>query len=83
VKKRTLVATLTSLPAERELRALPPSVGILEVRADLLGDLDPDWLREHFRGELLYTLRSRAEGGAFEGGKQAQAQTAGGGGAEI
>lgn len=69
MKNRTLVATLTSLPAEGELRALPPSVGILEVRADLLGDLDPDWLRDNFRGELLYTLRSRAEGGAFEGGK--------------
>lgn len=72
MKKRTLVATLTSLPAESELAALPPSVGFLEVRADLLGDLDPDWLRDHYRGELLYTLRSRAEGGAFEGGKQAR-----------
>ncbi len=47
-------------------------MGILEVRADLLGDLDPNWLRSHFRGELLYTLRSRAEGGAFEGGKLAR-----------
>lgn len=70
MKKRTLVATLTAPPAESELRALPKAVGILEVRADLLGDLDIDWLRDHFPGELLYTLRSRAEGGAFEGGKQ-------------
>jgi 3-dehydroquinate dehydratase/shikimate dehydrogenase len=36
----------------------------LEVRADLVGDLPPDWLRSHFPGCLLYTLRSRAEGGA-------------------
>lgn len=72
MKKRTIVATLTSPPTESELRALPPAVGVLEVRADLLGDLDPDWLRDHYRGELLYTLRSRAEGGAFEGGKQAR-----------
>ena len=72
MKKRTLVATLTSPPAERELAALPPTVGILEVRADLLGDLDPEWLRDHFRGELLYTLRSKAEGGAYEGGKQSR-----------
>lgn len=72
MKKRTLVATMTSLPAESELAALPPAVGILEVRADLLGDVDPDWLRDQFRGELLYTLRSRNEGGAFEGGKQAR-----------
>lgn len=72
MKKRTLVATLTSLPAESELQALPPAVGVLEVRADLLGDLDPDWLRDHYRGELLYTLRSRYEGGAFEGGKNAR-----------
>ncbi len=72
MKKSTLVATLTSPPAAREIESLPPAVGILEVRADLLGDLDPDWLRGHFRGELLYTLRSRNEGGAFEGGKQAR-----------
>lgn len=72
MNKSTLVATLTSLPTERELETLPAAVGILEVRADLLGDLDPDWLRSHFRGELLYTLRSKIEGGAFEGGKQAR-----------
>jgi 3-dehydroquinate dehydratase/shikimate dehydrogenase len=45
------------------LAALPPAVRWLEVRADLLGDLDPDWLRDHFGGRLLYSLRSRAEGG--------------------
>ena len=58
-----LVATLTERPSEAELSALSGRVQILEVRADLVGELDPDWLRAHFDGELLYTLRSRAEGG--------------------
>jgi 3-dehydroquinate dehydratase/shikimate dehydrogenase len=35
----------------------------LEVRADLTGDLDPVQLRRHFKGNLIYTLRSNAEGG--------------------
>jgi len=36
------------------------------VRADLTGDLDPAALRGRFAGGLLYTLRSRAEGGRGE-----------------
>ena len=63
MREATLVASLTSIS---ELRSLPAEVRCLEVRADLTGDLDPDWLRDHFRGELLYSLRSRAEGGACE-----------------
>jgi 3-dehydroquinate dehydratase/shikimate dehydrogenase len=35
----------------------------LELRADLVGDINTEWLRRHFRGRLLYTLRSREEGG--------------------
>jgi len=46
-----------------ELTALPNTVEWLEVRADLIGDPDVDWLRRRFRGRLIYTLRSRAEGG--------------------
>lgn len=67
--KAALVATLTTPPSPggRELAALPASVEWLEVRADLVGDLDPDWLRDRFGGRLLYTLRSLAEGGSFEG----------------
>lgn len=63
-----LVATLV---AGTELEAAPRSllerVAILEMRADRAGDLDPDWLRQHFPGRLLYTLRSRGEGGLFRG----------------
>jgi len=61
----SLIATLASLPSANaaELAALPESVKWLEVRADLVGDLNPEWLRNHFRGRLLYTLRSRDEGG--------------------
>lgn len=64
----SLIATLSAPPSAGgvELRALPDSVGWLEVRADLAGDLDPLWLRGRFRGRLLYSLRSRAEGGACD-----------------
>ena len=74
MRRTTLVATLTSPPSSsgRELEALAETVEVLEIRADLVGDLDPDWLRDHFDGELLYTLRSRSEWGAFEGSKQAR-----------
>jgi len=46
-----------------ELHALPRDVDWLEVRADLVGDVDADWLRSRFGGMLLYSLRSTAEGG--------------------
>lgn len=62
-----LVATLTEPPARGVLERLPPGVAWLEVRADLVGDLDPDGLRANFPGGLLYTLRSREEGGGFAG----------------
>jgi len=61
----SLIASLVNPPAPNgaELTSLPDSVGWLEVRADLLGDLNPTWLRSHFKGRLLYALRSKAEGG--------------------
>jgi 3-dehydroquinate dehydratase/shikimate dehydrogenase len=67
-----LVATLTTPPSAggRELTTLPEAVQWLEVRADLVGDLPPDWLRSHFPGHLLYTLRSRVEGGAGTDSRQ-------------
>lgn len=54
-----LIATLFEPPSPdgNELTALPASVEWLEVRADLVGDIDPDWLRNHFRGRLLYSFR--------------------------
>jgi 3-dehydroquinate dehydratase/shikimate dehydrogenase len=69
MKKTTLVATLATRPSSsgEQLLALPSEVEWLEVRADLVGDLAADWLQEHFSGRLIYTLRSRAEGGAFSG----------------
>jgi 3-dehydroquinate dehydratase/shikimate dehydrogenase len=67
--KATLIATLMARPSPggQELSALQKMVDWLEVRADLLGDLDADWLRSRFGGRLLYSLRSRAEGGNFKG----------------
>lgn len=67
--KATLIATLTMPPSPggQELLALQGRADWLEVRADLVGDLDSDWLRSHFGGRLLYSLRSRAEGGNFAG----------------
>ncbi|HVQ39838.1 MAG TPA: type I 3-dehydroquinate dehydratase [Pyrinomonadaceae bacterium] len=63
--KASLIASLLSPPSSTgaELKALPESVEWLEVRSDLVGDLNPEWLREHFKGRLLYSLRSEAEGG--------------------
>ena len=40
------------------MTALPDSVEWLEVRADRVGDIDPEWLRNHFKGGLLYSLRA-------------------------
>jgi 3-dehydroquinate dehydratase/shikimate dehydrogenase len=65
--KASLIASLLSPPSPTgaELKALPDSVEWLEVRSDLVGHLDPDWLRDHFKGRLLYALRSQAEGGHY------------------
>ena len=54
----SLIATLLTPPSPNsvELTALPDSVQWLEVRADLVGELDPDWLRDHFPGRLSYAF---------------------------
>lgn len=65
-----LVATLGRLPSAGELAALPAGVDWLEVRADLTGSPGPAALAPLLRharaagGGLVYTLRSRAEGGS-------------------
>src|SRR6185436_13427888 len=55
----SLIATLFDPPSPdgAELTALPDSVDWLEVRADRTGDIDPQWLRDHFKGRLLYSFR--------------------------
>ena len=67
VERASLIATLAEPPDDGVLAALPRSVDWLELRADLCGEIPAAWLRERFPGRLLYTLRSRGEGGAFEG----------------
>lgn len=62
----TLIATLTAPPSTPLLDELA-DVAVLEMRADLLGDVAAETLRGSFSGRLLYTLRSEAEGGAFAG----------------
>lgn len=76
IERTTIVASLTEPPAAdgSDLEALGAAADWLEVRADLVGDLDPDWLRSHFPGELLYTLRSGFEGGAFQGSRETRAR---------
>jgi 3-dehydroquinate dehydratase / shikimate dehydrogenase len=68
----SLIATLLDSPSldGADLAALPESVEWLEVRADRVGDIDPDWLRNHFRGRLLYALRT--EDGHDQFGNRAQ-----------
>jgi 3-dehydroquinate dehydratase/shikimate dehydrogenase len=64
--KAILVASLIEKPEGEELSALSGVADILEVRADLVGDIEPAWLRDRFSGQLLFTLRSRAEGGSSD-----------------
>jgi 3-dehydroquinate dehydratase/shikimate dehydrogenase len=58
--RASLIATLFEPPSPdgAELTALPDSVEWLEVRADRVGDIDPEWLRDHFKGRLLYAFRT-------------------------
>src|SRR5262245_37804846 len=56
----SLVATLLAPPSANgvELTKLPDSAQWLEMRADLVGEIDTDWLRDHFRGRLIYSFRN-------------------------
>jgi 3-dehydroquinate dehydratase/shikimate dehydrogenase len=73
-RRATMVATVAE-PAALEPRALAALAGRadwLELRADRVGDVPAERLRAAFPGRLLYTLRSRAEGGAFAGPREAR-----------
>ena len=62
-------ALIGSLTDEAQLSSLASApIDWLEVRADLVGDVDVDFLRSNFAGRLLYTLRSKREGGAGPNG---------------
>lgn len=58
----SLIATLLAPPSLNgaELTTLADSVQWLELRADLVGDIDPDWLRDHFSGRLIYSFRNES-----------------------
>jgi 3-dehydroquinate dehydratase/shikimate dehydrogenase len=66
--RATLVATVTTLPEGSFAPLVESLAGVewLEIRADLVGDVDLSRLDRLFPGKLLYTLRSRAEGGGSE-----------------
>jgi 3-dehydroquinate dehydratase/shikimate dehydrogenase len=61
--KALLIATLTADPGPSELEELARTADWLEIRADLGVDPDPQRVRAAFPGKILYTLRSRGEGG--------------------
>jgi 3-dehydroquinate dehydratase/shikimate dehydrogenase len=62
MNQTSLIATLLARPSlnGEELSSLPASVQWLEVRADLAGEIDADWLRDHFHGRLIYSFRNDA-----------------------
>lgn len=65
-ERAILIASLTRQLESEELEALAGRADLLELRADLAGDVTAEQLRARFPGRLLYTLRSIAEGGAAE-----------------
>ena len=63
-----LVATLSTPPVDGggQLRALPDAVEWLEVRGDLVGRPDPDWLRSHFKGTSSSRFEARPKAVALK-----------------
>jgi 3-dehydroquinate dehydratase/shikimate dehydrogenase len=53
-----------------ELRVLGRAGGGVEVRADVVGDVEPSVLRDHVPGDLIYSLRTTAAGGLYAGGSE-------------
>jgi 3-dehydroquinate dehydratase/shikimate dehydrogenase len=54
----SLIATLSGTPSPdgQALAALPQCVEFLELRADLVNQISPEWVRNHFQGQVLYEL---------------------------
>lgn len=65
-----LIAAVTAPPEASEIQELPPAISWLQIRSDLIGDVPADWLRSHFPGYLLYTLRTHSSGGRFDRSSQ-------------
>jgi 3-dehydroquinate dehydratase / shikimate dehydrogenase len=65
----SLVATLDEHDAASDgiLRKLPEEVSWLQVRADRVGDIPAERLRQDFGGKLLYTLNNGKVDGAWHG----------------
>src|SRR6185437_9525103 len=62
-----VVAAVAFPPSAETIRKLPKAVSWLQIRADWSGDIPAAWLRNHFPGSLLYSLRSRNCGGTYDG----------------
>jgi 3-dehydroquinate dehydratase/shikimate dehydrogenase len=62
-------AVLTTAPSggDTESEVLRDRADIVEIRADLVGDVDTRSLRDRATGCLVYCLRSADHGGAFDG----------------
>src|SRR5215475_15237946 len=61
-----LVAAVTKPHCASEIQEISRAVTWLQVRSDLIGDIPAAWLRAHFPGKLLYTLRTIQAGGKFD-----------------
>ena len=61
-----LVAAVTTPPSATDFCEVPKEISWLHIRSDLIGDIPADWLRAHFQGRLLYSLRTSRAGGKFE-----------------
>ncbi|HKD80581.1 MAG TPA: type I 3-dehydroquinate dehydratase [Candidatus Angelobacter sp.] len=59
--------TTSSCAGAEAISELPAAVSWLQLRADTAGDIPASWLRNHFHGKLLYSLRSLRCGGKFSG----------------
>src|SRR5258707_15633478 len=61
-----LVAAVTRPRCAAEIQKISRAVTWLQIRSDLIGDIPATWLRAHFPGKLLYTLRTLQTGGKFD-----------------